>query len=235
MSMKRLYLFILGLLWWLTDPASVIQADTEIHPALESLQPISSRTAESAQGQVYPFGLNENPLLPVGFSPEGLFAYVLDYANGGCGYCPQVVVTNLLNDEEVAEQLYVGEFDKAQASALLFGWGIQDLADKKMRLFPAEINGDHYQSWIRDGKLWLSSRRRGQKQVADLGTLQDTLVARKRSDILIEGFLVSPFEERIVILLSGLYLGFEGETDLHYFTVGAHLDKGFAPDGNQNR
>jgi hypothetical protein len=224
--MKRCY-FIIIPLFFIIGSLAKVYAKTSIHPALLSSKYIHSLTSEAAKGKSYPAGLNNNKFFPIGFSEKGLFAYILDYSDGGCGYCPYLVVLNLVNDEQIVRQFFEGKIDTTQASKILFDWEIQDFDEKNLTRFPAVIGEDQFDVHVECSNLILSSKLRGRKQVSNLDSLQGFYLDYKKNDLLIEGFLKSPLEKRIVIILSGLYYGFEGEVDLFYFTVGAHLEKGF--------
>ena len=197
-----------------------VHAETKIHSALLSLRPISSSTYEASKDKSFRFGFNGNKFFPVGFSKKGLFAYIVENSPAS----PSLIVSNLVNDEQVAIQNVNDKEDTAQASKMLFDLEIEDFEEKKLIHFPAVIDDDEYSVIVENSILMLNSKLKGQKRISDLDSLQSFYLDYKKNDLLIEGFLKSPFEKRIVVILSGLYSGFEGEVDLLYFIVGAHLE-----------
>ncbi len=210
---------------------NALYAETKIHSSFPYLQPISSLTYEASKDKSFGFGFNGNKFFPVGFSKNGLFAYIVENSLAS----PSLVVSNLVSDEQVAIQQLDDKTDTTQASKLLFDLKIKDFEEKKLIRFPAIVDDDEYSVFVKDAKLILNSKLKGQKEISNLDSLQGFYLDYKKNDLLIEGFLRSPFEKRIVIILSGLYSGFEGEVDILYFTVGAHLENGFREKGNDIR
>ena len=200
-----------------------VYAESKIHSSLLSLQPISSLTYEESKDKSFGFGFNGNRFFPVGFSKNGLFAYIVENSLAS----PSLIISNLVNDKQVATQQLYDKIDTTQASKLLFDLKIQDFEEKKLIRFPAVIDNDEYRALVEGSKLILNSKLKGRKEVSNLDSLQGFYLDYKKNDLLIEGFFRSPFEKRIVIILSGLYSGFEGEVDLLYFTVGAYLEDDF--------
>jgi hypothetical protein len=219
---KNNFLKIIAL-FLMTHLFDAVYAESKIHSSLLSLQPIPSLTYEESKDKSFGFGFNCNKFFPVGFSKNGLFAYIVENSLAS----PSLVVTNLISDEQVAIQQFNDKTDTTQASKALFYLKIQDFKEKKLIRFPAVIDDDEYSVLIEGSNLILNSKLKGQKEISNLDSLQGFYLDYKKNDLLIEGFFRSPFEKRIVIILSGLYSGFEGEVDLLYFTVGAYLEDDF--------
>ena len=120
-------------------------------------------------------------------------------------------------------------------SAALVKYGIVQAADIVVSAFPLLRSGDRYtaslkvrndpsgdesaddrvQAWA----LTLSSRNRGSKRV----TSKDKVAA---ANVWIDGYILSPLEPRILIVVSEQKRAFEGyEEDLSFY--GAHLGLGF--------
>lgn len=200
-----------------------VYAEGKIHSSLLSLQPISSLTYEASKDKSFGFAFNDNRFFPVGFSKNGLFAYIVENSLAS----PSLIVSNLISDEQVAIQQLADKTDTTQASRLLSDFKIHYFGKKKLIRFPAVIDNDEYSVFVKESNLILNSKLKGRKEISNLDSLQGFYLDYKKNDLLVEGFLRSPFEKRIVIILSGLYSGFEGELDLLYFTVGADLEKDF--------
>jgi hypothetical protein len=122
---KNNFLKIIAL-FLMTHLFDAVYAESEIHSSLLSLQPISSLTYEESKDKSFGFGFNGNRFFPVGFSKNGLFAYIVENSL----VSPSLVVSNLVSDEQVAIQQLDDKTHTTQASKLLFDLKIQDFEEK---------------------------------------------------------------------------------------------------------
>lgn len=201
------------------------------HPALSTLAPMHSKTADVANGLELPLGYNDNRFYPIGFSPIGKFAYAVGAVDGGCGYCPVVKLFDPVNDRTLEQMHFEQEgnhLDTLSLKAIMEQWQITRDEKVSLRAFPLEVGSDRLSAYLMGEELWLRSERHGVKRVADFSTLRHPMLWLEDSRLQIEGFYLSPVEQRMVIIISVLTRGFEGETDLSYYLVGAHLETGFS-------
>jgi hypothetical protein len=122
---KNNFLKIIAL-FLMTHLFDSVYAESKIHSSLLSLQPISSLTYEESKDKSFGFGFNGNRFFPVGFSKNGLFAYIVENSLAS----PSLVVSNLVSDEQVAIQQLDDKTHTTQASKLLFDLKIQDFEEK---------------------------------------------------------------------------------------------------------
>ena len=72
-------------------------------------------------------------------------------------------------------------------------------------------------------EIRLHSEKKGQKVIASY----DTCASNSPIIEAIEGFMKSPFEDRIVVLVSGTQYNSENRWDAKFIPIGAHLTQGF--------
>ena len=191
----------------------------------------------SGMGSNFPeFGL-------IGWSKDGLFAYREILSNGGIGtYADNIIICNLKNDEIVESFSFSinNEYDWVEyppgdspweyyqrtINRLLSKYEIIQaypnkfytskyidtyeiiLKDKK-----SKCEGDWGWEFEHEYRLLVGSSSSGYKKVGD-GFLECG-----SSSMNFEGYFKSPFENRIIIVLSSYTLGYESEEDwnLHFF------------------
>lgn len=201
------------------------------HPALSGLTPMPSRTSEHARQQTSGQGyFNDNVLYPLGFNVSGEFAYIVAHKDGGCGYCPNAVLFDPVTDRALERRHFEQEGRQLGASALTDiyqEWMLPPTDTIVLQRFPADIAGDRLEAYIEDDALWIHSGEQGRKKIADFSHLRQPMLWQENTELVIEGFYLSPVEARIVVIVSGLFRGFEGETDIRYYPVGAHLKDGY--------
>lgn len=134
------------------------------------------------------------------------------------------------SDEFIRRPTSLSEID-----ALLDGHGIERGSVHHVRPFPLRQGEETFTTRFdatlveddrREFTLFLVSDLRGEKRVATI-TAWDPYRQRflNRS---VAGYILSPFESRIAIAVSGVDAGFEGEPECWVTFVGAHLSVGFS-------
>jgi len=201
-----------------------------------------------AGGARFPGGFQ---FCPFGWSADGKFAWLesrdID-GRGGTVYL--YVVYDAVEDKEVFTHAddsfdWGTEVDATEqeswsrsgneVSAGLARYGIVQSPGITMESFPLQKAGDSYTASLKvknepsseEGEdpivqsysVVLSSRNRGSKVV----TTADQV---KASRVWIEGYILSPFEPRILVVVSVRNRAFEGYETSHFF-YGAHLGLGF--------
>lgn len=76
---------------------------------------------------------------------------------------------------------------------------------------PYDMDGDTLSAYMKGDELWLRSQQHGVKRVADFSSHRHPMLWLENSKHLIEGFYLSPVEERIVIVVTILLRAFEGD------------------------
>ncbi len=195
-------------------------------------------------------------LIPIGFSPSGLFAFVIEPADEACGcYFFEMHIRDLQTDRDVYEKrveiqgtsslawdrvwvMHGSEF-MAQMAAL----GIE-LQTKQQQPFPIPVDGagslavkirpryrksdfGQDERFIDEASVWIGNPQWGEKRIARL-KYPNVYVYRLQSGC----YLKSPFEDRAAIVLVRTDRGWEGPPNtIHFEVIGAHLRKHF-PQGD---
>lgn len=215
-------LFYLALAWFLALTPAAPVASKPLPPIAQS-QAIDSLLLKQLPPKKFPH-LNQNKLIPLGFSKSGLFAYWYDMTNGGCGYCPSVIIRDLKRDREIIRATFDnGEINPPQIAELFRDYGIQ--SDRKLTLqrFPIQKSGKVINATIKNTELILTSPSFGKAAIA---TLSDEY---SLSNFVVEGWIQSPLNNLGVVVVSVVSRGFEGENDLVYQVIGTNLDNPKAP------
>ena len=194
-------------------------------------------------------------LFPIGFSKEGLFAYIVEPADEACGcYFMNFIITNLKTDNVVWEFKYEGSLEDYleeqenmksiwKKNKLLFEeklntFGIIQQKSIKLEKFPVHYSGNGYKATLNSYKkekedwgievvvqnqIWLTSSRSGKKMVFNEAFSTDNFILSAN----ISGFIKSPYEDRIAIMLKQERRGWEGPPNVISFQfIGAHLTDG---------
>jgi len=194
----------------------------------------------SEMGSNFPeFGL-------IGWSKDGLFAYREILSDGGIGtYVDNIIIHNLKNDEivesfsfSISDEHDGIEYPPGNSPWEYFQRSINRLLSKYEIIqaysnkFYTEKYIDKYEIIIKNRtstceweyeyeheyRLLVGNSKTGYKKVGD------GLLGCGSSSMKFEGYFKSPFENRIIIILSSYTLGYESEEDwkLHFF--GCSLD-----------
>jgi len=187
--------------------------------------------------------------IPVGWSSDGKFAYIVDtYPDGFGDLVRDVVVQNMSSDKVMYEKtnrgpemdeagIKRGEFPKVFQQAL----GVYEFSPKKdieMMEFPL-ISGDYaYSVHIEQVTVLEEGHFYGD-------TIESYQVRIKRSDgtskvvhryssaesalydVQVAGCIKSPYEERIAIVIAEIKHGFEASKSVSPKLIGSHLKLGF--------
>jgi hypothetical protein len=208
--------------------------------------------AASAEGYVLPEQIaGVSPFRPFGWSADGKFAWLESRDIDGRG---GTVYTYTIYDAVEDATVYTHSDDSFdwgtdvdateqeswsrsgdEVSAVLAKYGIVQSRSITMEAFPLQRAGDSYTASLKvkndpsagEGddqivqsySVVLSSRSRGSKVV----TTADQVKATK---VWIEGYILSPLEPRILMVVSVRNRAFEGYETSHFF-YGAHLGLGF--------
>lgn len=194
-------------------------------------------------------------IFPIGFSNDGHFAYLAWRETWG-GNGLSLIIQDLIHDRITREVGY-GMGDNFQdnesnlsivnlitthedmISQVLKEYKISPLVDRELKKFPMLGNNDQINVFVRlesgeKGReanvknpgwqhLIMKSEKKGEKEIAK----NEHFVEIDRDLETIEGFLESPFEERIVVVTSGRkYIG-EHDYSCGFSLFGAHLNVGF--------
>ncbi|NNG01921.1 MAG: hypothetical protein HKM93_21215 [Desulfobacteraceae bacterium] len=171
-------------------------------------------------------------IYPLGFSKNGYFAYISRYYGPECGYCPKFIVSNLITDKKIIEKQYYPEnaisgfvIHKKEVSELLVKYKIEFSHKTTLQQFPYNYNGKTIDASLGpDYKLILKSNVK-RKVVADLP--EPIGYTEEVGSYNLIGFFLSPFENRIAIVVQRKISGWEAEPENESFIYGAHLEKRF--------
>jgi hypothetical protein len=199
--------------------------------------------------------ITEN-FFPVGWSKDGKFAYYTEPGDEACGcYFGQLIILDTVSDKELWSFKYDGldHQDKPKYRAITDLWrknrklfsdklnqyGIIPQARFGLLKFPINNAGDQLRadlkieenkdeetriySKVKKATLQISSRRGGTKTV-----YQESYPEYGPLDMKVLGYLKSPYEQRVAIILLDVQRGYEGPPHTtHVKVVGASLATGF--------
>ncbi len=199
--------------------------------------------------------ITEN-FFPIGWSKDGKFAYYTEPGDEACGcYFGQLIILDTVNDKELWLFKYDGldDQDNPKYRAITDLWrknrklfsdklnqyGIIPQGRFGLLRFPLNHAGDQlranlkieenkdeetrYYSKIKKATLQISSRRGGAKTVHE-----ESYPEYGPLDMEVLGYLKSPYEQRVAIILLGVWRGYEGPPHTtHVNVVGASLTTGF--------
>ncbi|MBN2892268.1 MAG: hypothetical protein JXL97_10395 [Bacteroidales bacterium] len=192
-----------------------------------------------------------NKFYPIGWSKDGNFAYITEPADEGLGnYMVGVVIVNLVSDEilwswytdpVVDEDLYREDIWKKHYDDFkenLNKYGIIQVRKIKMEdtYFSYEKNDyvvrvetkteedpDLNIDLIMGCDIFIKSPQLGEKKIASVEYEQSLILGQQ-----ISGCLISPFEDRIVVIIKNERWGYEGPPDVVEFEIyGSNLTTGF--------
>lgn len=188
---------------------------------------------------------------PIGWSKDGNFAYLIEPADEGLGnYMFGIVIINLVSDKvlwdwytdpTVEEELYREDIWKKQYedfSTQLNKYGIIQVRniemkdtyftyDKKDYVVRAETQTEEDKDinieLVNHCDIYIKSPELGEKLIASLNYEMSMILGQQ-----ITGCLISPFEDRVVVILKNERWGYEGPPDVVEFEVfGTNLLTGF--------
>jgi len=193
-------------------------------------------------------GTNLPIFAPIGWSNDGVFAYQRVKCDGGCGCCTNYIsIASAKTDKEIGKiNLLSGDWDPDESSwnenqkeidRVLSKYNIQNTGfgefyrsyriDNFEIIFSKNIivcaesdyNGEYGEEYVNHYRLLIGNDNIGYKKVTS-GT-QDC----GSFGLSFEGYFISPFEDRILIVLSSYSLGYEAEEDydLHFYGCSLNL------------
>jgi hypothetical protein len=195
----------------------------------------------------YGHGTNLPIFAPIGWSKDGLFAYQMTYCNGGCGCCTDYIsVESAKTDKRIDKINLPSEINEWVGPSWHEGQREIDRVLLKYNILNTGF-GDFYRlNFIGDFEIifkndifecdepddgWEYSEQNENHYILLLGNdnLGFKKVARGIEDcgsfgLSFEGYFISPFEDRILIVLSSYSLGFEAEEDYDLHFYGCSLD-----------
>ncbi len=188
---------------------------------------------------------------PIGWSKTGNFAYIIEPADEGLGnYIMGIVIVNLVSDKVlwdwysdpiVEEEVYredlwkkhYNEFkQKLNKNGIIQVRNIKlqenyftyEKKDFSVRLeTKTKKDPDMNIDLVNRSKIFLKSTKEGEKLMAEV-KYEDSMILGQQ----ISGCLISPFEDRIVVILKNERWGYEGPPNVvEYEVFGANLSTGF--------
>ncbi len=211
-----------------------------------------------------PSSLLHAEVRPLGFSEDGKLGvlYIAPDEAVGC-YQWSVSVLSLVTDKtvetltwsegscaEIVDVASLWQHELGNIEALLVKHGVQAQADLRLRPLPVVRGADLLDARLVTGPLnptgepgvtsvpvtlLLRSSEQGEKSIAALAvTSRDELPFSWGHEVL--GYIPSPYEERVVVLVRELHRGWEGLPAVEQVhLVGASLDSGFKPGAGPQR
>jgi hypothetical protein len=207
---------------------------------------------QSFRGEVL---ITEN-FFPVGWSKDGKFAYYTEPGDEACGcYFGQLIILDTVNDKELWSFKYNGldDQDKPKYRAITDLWrknrrlfsdklnqygiipqgrfsllrfpinGASDQLRADLKLEEKEDEESRLYGPIKKATLQISSRRGGTKIVHE-----ETYPEYGLLDMKVLGYLKSPYEQRIAIIMLEVWRGYEGPPHVtHVKVAGSSLTTGF--------
>ena len=187
---------------------------------------------------------------PIGWSKYGHFAYFSEPAEEGLGeYMLNITIINLVNnetewtwktepvEENYREEIWKNNYDLFKEKLNKYeiiqskdnlnnnAFFSFDGAEYRIQLeTTTEVNKDYGFDVIVGTKIILNSSKLGEKIIYNHKEVDYSLVLGQ----IIAGHIISPFENRVLILLKSERVGYEGTPSLLYYTIiGTNLNTGF--------
>jgi hypothetical protein len=189
---------------------------------------------------------------PIGFSPEGNFAYINRPCNGGCGCCThEILIQDLLTDKietklsilnpsEFENTSHVeswnSNFSSIEKALKLKGISQKNFQIENMMSFYNKDKSHKYDIKINKNML---PPHDNQTYSNDLSyevyaTIDNQKTKRitygkiqEAKDLEYIGFIRSPFTDIIAVILNQQSYGYEGEVSNKLIAIGCHLDPSF--------
>ena len=192
----------------------------------------------------YGSGTNFPEFRPIGWSKNGYFVYQIILSEGGFGvYENSINIISAKTDQILASISLIDEEthdgsgnengwleNKKEINRMLSEYKIDDRREIEfyskntiedfsvsLKKIYAVCDDAEYGEKNVDFEIVVRNKNFGKKIVSS-GSLECMW------SVNIEGYIISPFEDRILIILSSLYRGFEGEEDYYIDFIGCSLD-----------
>lgn len=192
---------------------------------------------------------------PIGWSKNGHFAYFTEYADEGIGgYMVKIEIINLVNDkvewnwetppdddnyrEEVWKDNYetfkekLNEYEIIQKKDMEFGEVYFTYKGKEFNIelkTKKQTDPDYGFDVIVGTEVFISSPQLGRKKVYSYTEKEYSMILSQ----MIAGYIMSPYEDRILIFIKNERWGWEGIPSVVYFTLtGSNLNTGFQAETN---
>jgi len=200
-----------------------------------------------------PENFNCDKFYPLGWSKDGLFAYIEEVADEGSGYYFfKIIIQNMISDkiEWELEPTYSEDGDLASIWTENYTLIQSKLKGKKIiqnKNFElgetnfkylnkeytlkietkTEKNEDFGFDVITETQVKLTSPQLGTKTIYDYKETKYSMVLGQ----IVSGYIQSPFEDRIAVIIKSERWGYEGPPSTIHFTVtGCNLTESFQPE-----
>lgn len=195
---------------------------------------------------------NRKEFFPIGFSPEGNFAYINRPCNGGCGCCTHdIIIQDLLTDKietqlsliptsEIGSQSHMDSwttnFSKIERALKLKGISQSAMQLENETEFNDSYNRHSYQIKVNKRvKENIEYPEEGDEMSYSVDVTIDKRKTKRITygkinsayDLEYMGFIRSPFSDLVTIILNKKQRGFEAEITNDLVAVGCHLDPNF--------
>lgn len=195
---------------------------------------------------------NRVEFYPIGFSPEGNFAYINRPCDGGCGCCTHdIIIQDLLTDkietqlslvptEEMGSQSHleswIKNFSKVEKALKLKGISQSSLQIKSSSSFIDDITSHKYDIKINKKvkENEYSAEQGSELSYSVYVTIDNGKTKRITKgvfqyayDLEYLGYIRSPYSDMIAVVLNKKQRGFEGDINNDVVVVGCHLDPSF--------
>lgn len=195
---------------------------------------------------------NRVEFYPIGFSPEGNFAYINRPCDGGCGCCTHdIIIQDLLTDkietqlslaptEEMGTQSHLESwnknFSKVEKALKLKGISQSSLQIRSSSSFIDDITSHKYDIKINKKvkENEYSAEQGGEMSYSVYVTIDNGKTKRITKgvfqyayDLEYLGYIRSPYSDMIAVVLNKKQRGFEGDINDDVVVVGCHLDPSF--------
>jgi hypothetical protein len=195
---------------------------------------------------------NSIEFYPIGFSPEGNFAYINRPCNGGCGCCTHDLIIQDLLTDKIETNLTIRSTDGTESKNHLPDWNynfsnierslkLKGISQSQLRIESGLIFNDKYNQHTYEVKINKRvkentySPEEGDELTYSVYVTIDNSKSKRITygkiensyDLEYIGFIRSPFSDIVSILLNKKTRGFEAEIDNEIVAIGCHLDPSF--------
>ncbi len=184
------------------------------------------------EGNITSYIYRAPSIRPVGWSKDGKYAYMERSVDNERGNI--YIWYNIM--DAVTDEKLESSTDDANWQTLLDKYGIDTTHNMEFLLFPVEIDGSVYQPEFDiqinnvDGPaagsifgftVYMKKDEKSKKIFSISSEDYDYLACWS------EGFFLSPFEKRIVVVIGTESRGWKGTSDIFFWLAGSHLSFGF--------
>ncbi|MBQ9214205.1 MAG: hypothetical protein IJ150_09750 [Bacteroidales bacterium] len=188
---------------------------------------------------------------PIGWSKNGLFAYIVEPVDEAAGqYFFKFVIRNMINDKDVWTWKPEDESETGSVRQMWKDYGMtftgklneyKIIQQKNIKLIPNEFshkdkkfkvtienkmetNEDFGFEVVKSTNIFIKSPELGTKKIHSYTENEYNLCVGK----MVQGVLISPFEDRVAVLVKTERCGYEGPPNvIEEFLVGADLERSF--------